>query len=65
MKYIGTAIIIILLAAIWVRMGHLIDAYSDNPISRQWIANIPLDCPVQAGATLNIYEGKNDSTIGD
>ena len=59
MKPIGIAIII-LLVAIWVRMGHLIDAYADNPIHREWIANIPLDCPVQPGATLIINEQKEE-----
>ncbi len=45
-------VIIVLLAVIVIRMGHLIDAYAESPISRQWIANIPLDCPVYG--TLNI-----------
>jgi hypothetical protein len=64
MKTIGTTMIIlsvaiiILLTAIWVRMGHLIDAYADNPISRQWIQNCEYDVKALPGS--NIYIPEND-----
>ena len=52
--------IVIILVCMLGRVEHLIQAYSDNPVSRQWIANIPLDCPVQPGATLIINENKEE-----
>ncbi len=61
MRHITNLIIIVLLAVIIIRMGHLIDAYAESPISRQWIQQIPsFDCPVQAGGTIIINENAKE-----